>query len=61
MKRRDLLPLLAAPPFLPAAVVRAQQATPAATWTPDRPIRFVVGFPHRGCPTEIRLEPQHSG
>jgi NADP-dependent 3-hydroxy acid dehydrogenase YdfG len=24
-------------------------------------VRFVVGFPHRGCPTEIRLEPQHSG
>ncbi len=44
MKRRDLLPLLAAAPFLPAAVVRAQQASPTATWTPDRPIRFVVGF-----------------
>ncbi len=44
MRRRDLLPLLAAAPLLPAAVVRAQQASPAATWSPDRPVRFVVGF-----------------
>ncbi len=44
MKRRDLLPLLAAAPFLPAAAARAQQALPGASWTPDRPVRFVVGF-----------------
>ncbi len=44
MKRRDLLPLLAAAPFLPAAAARAPQALPGASWTPDRPVRFVVGF-----------------
>ena len=38
MKRRTLLPMLAAAPLLP----RLASAQPA--WTPDRPVRFVVGF-----------------
>lgn len=45
-------------------------ASPTAATHPERllapedvaaAVRFVVGFPDRGCPTEIRLEPQHSG
>jgi len=44
MERRDLLPLLAAAPLLPAAVARAQQASPGPAWSPDRPVRLVVGF-----------------
>jgi tripartite-type tricarboxylate transporter receptor subunit TctC len=44
MKRRDLLPLLAAVPLLPAAAARAQQVSTGAAWSPDRPVRFVVGF-----------------
>lgn len=42
MQRRRLLPLLAAAPFAPA-LGRAQPA-PAGAWSPDRPIRFIVGF-----------------
>lgn len=38
MKRRTLLPMLAAVPLLPG-LARAQ-----AAWAPDRPVRFVVGF-----------------
>lgn len=38
MKRRTLLPMLAAAPLLPG-IARAQ-----AAWAPDRPVRFVVGF-----------------
>jgi tripartite-type tricarboxylate transporter receptor subunit TctC len=45
IKRRRLLPVLAALPFIPAAATRAQQPVPAGgAWNPDRPIRFVVGF-----------------
>jgi tripartite-type tricarboxylate transporter receptor subunit TctC len=44
MKRRSLLPLLAAAPLLPATVARAQQAPLGPSWSPDRPVRFVVGF-----------------
>ncbi|MBL6079586.1 tripartite tricarboxylate transporter substrate binding protein [Belnapia sp. T18] len=42
MQRRHLLPLLAAVPFAP--VPGRTQPTPADAWSPDRPIRFVVGF-----------------
>jgi tripartite-type tricarboxylate transporter receptor subunit TctC len=43
MKRRDLLPLLAAATM--PAVARAQPAgTPGDNWVPDRPVRLVVGF-----------------
>jgi tripartite-type tricarboxylate transporter receptor subunit TctC len=38
MKRRAILPLLAAAPFLPSALRAAED------WTPDRPIRLLVGF-----------------
>ncbi|SDD45411.1 Bug family tripartite tricarboxylate transporter substrate binding protein [Belnapia rosea] len=40
MQRRRLLPLLAALPFVPAP----GRAQPAGAWSPDRPIRFIVGF-----------------
>ena len=41
MKRRDLLPLLA---IVPTATARAQPAPAGSSWSPDRPVRFVVGF-----------------
>ena len=44
MKRRDLLPLLAAAPLIPPAAARAQPASSEPSWSPDRPVRFVVGF-----------------
>ncbi|MBV1799761.1 tripartite tricarboxylate transporter substrate binding protein [Siccirubricoccus sp. G192] len=44
MKRRSLVSMLAAAPFLPTAAALAQTAPAAASWSPDRPIRFVVGF-----------------
>ncbi len=44
MKRRDVLPLLAAVPLLSAAAARAQPSSPGPSWSPDRPVRFVVGF-----------------
>ena len=43
MKRRSLVSMLAAAPLVPTAAALAQ-TTPAAAWSPDRPIRFVVGF-----------------
>lgn len=47
MKRRNLLPLLAMAPCLPAAA-RVQLAPAGGAqslgWSPDRPIRFLVGF-----------------
>ena len=45
MERRSLLPLLAAVPLVPAAAARAQPSSPSGpSWSPDRPVRFVVGF-----------------
>jgi len=41
MKRRDLLPLLAT---VPTATARAQPAPAGSSWSPDRLVRFVVGF-----------------
>ncbi|HEY4252357.1 MAG TPA: tripartite tricarboxylate transporter substrate binding protein [Roseomonas sp.] len=42
MKRRTLLPMLAATPLLPH-LAQAQTQAPAR-WSPDRPVRFIVGF-----------------
>ena len=44
MKRRSLIPLLAAVPFVPAAAARAKPSSTGPSWSPDRPVRFVVGF-----------------
>ncbi len=45
MERRSLLPLLAAVPLVPAAAARAQPSPASGpSWSPDRPVRFVVGF-----------------
>ena len=45
MERRRLLSsLAAAAPLLHAASARAQQAPAGPSWSPDRPVRFVVGF-----------------
>ena len=45
MKRRDLFPLLAAAPVFPAASARAQPSRASGpSWSPDRPVRLVVGF-----------------
>ncbi|MBS7809776.1 Bug family tripartite tricarboxylate transporter substrate binding protein [Roseococcus pinisoli] len=47
MKRRDFARGLVATPFLPAL------AAAQATWNPDRPIRFVVGFAPGGATDSV--------
>ena len=44
MERRNLLSLLAAVPFIPAGAAQTQPAPSGPAWSPDRPVRFVVGF-----------------
>ncbi len=53
MNRRSLLRAIGAAPLVPASSVLAQGA---ATWRPDRPVRFVVGFAAGGSTdTSARL------
>lgn len=44
MKRRDFLPAIAALSCAPSIAARAQTTQAQASWSPNRPVRFIVGF-----------------
>lgn len=44
IRRRGFISIMSAVPFISAATGLAQTTSSASTWSPDRPIRFVVGF-----------------
>ncbi len=61
MKRRTLLPLLTAAPFVPTAAGHAQPAPAGPAWSPDHPLRFIVGFaPGGSTDTTARVLPRGS-
>jgi NADP-dependent 3-hydroxy acid dehydrogenase YdfG len=52
--------LVAAGARLPAPVASARPEWLLAPEDVADAVRFVVAFPARGCPTEVRVEPQRS-